>query len=212
MTSFTATKDQGLDKLTVKQVFDHHTYRIPVYQRAYAWSASEIHTLLRDIRDARLKNATLDTDRDYYLGSLVVNTLQHHDETIYEVIDGQQRLTTLFILLAIAPRILGHEDQASWPRDLRDALRFEGRERSQEDLKRLARDGAASISLLETDGIAHAAELIDAAANRATDTASATQQSSELVFDSADLDYLLHHVRIVRTQLPPNTDLNHYFE
>src|SRR5699024_6522800 len=42
--------------------------------------------------------------------------------------------------------------------------------------------------------------------------ASATQQSSELVFDSADLDYLLHHVRIVRTQLPPNTDLNHYFE
>src|SRR5699024_9611936 len=31
-------------------------------------------------------------------------------------------------------------------------------------------------------------------------------------FSADDLEYLLHHVRIVRTQLPPNTDLNHYFE
>lgn len=213
MTTVTMNRDQGLDKLTVKQIFDHHTYRIPIYQRAYAWSASEIHTLLRDIRDARLKNATLDTDRDYYLGSLVVNTLQHHDETIYEVIDGQQRLTTLFILLAIAPRILRQDHQNTWSKVLRDALRFEGRDRSQDDLKRLARDGADSIGLLQTDGIAHAAELIYAATEKATSgTASASEQNSEVVFSSADLDYLLQHVRIIRTQLPPNTDLNHYFE
>lgn len=213
MTLATTIKDQGLDKLTVKQIFDHHTYRIPIYQRAYAWSASEIHTLLRDIRDARLKNVSLDTDRDYYLGSLVVNTLQHHDETIYEVIDGQQRLTTLFILLSIAPRILRPDHHTDWSEVLRGALRFEGRERSQEDLRRLARDGAESIGLLATDGITHAAELISAAAHRAiTDNASTPDQSSEVVFSAADLDYLLHHVRIVRTQLPPNTDLNHYFE
>jgi len=212
MTISSTTTDQGLDKLTVAQIFDQETYRIPIYQRAYAWTASEIHTLLRDIRDARLKNGTHGPVRDYYLGSLVVNTLQHHDETIFEVIDGQQRLTTLFILLSIVPRLFDPED-TYWAEVLRDKLRFEGRDRSQEDLKRLARDGADGIGLLTTDGITHAAELIYAAAHRATaQKTQTTDHSSEIIFSAEDLQYLLRHVRIVRTQLPPNTDLNHYFE
>lgn len=212
MTISSTTTDQGLDKLTVAQIFDQETYRIPIYQRAYAWTASEIHTLLRDIRDARLKNGTHGPVRDYYLGSLVVNTLQHHDETIFEVIDGQQRLTTLFILLSIVPRLFNPED-TYWAEVLRDKLRFEGRDRSQEDLKRLARDGADGIGLLTTDGITHAAELIYAAAHRATaQKTQTTDHSSEIIFSAEDLQYLLRHVRIVRTQLPPNTDLNHYFE
>lgn len=212
MTIPSTTMDQGLDKLTVAQIFDHETYRIPIYQRAYAWTASEIHTLLRDIRDARLKNGTHGPVRDYYLGSLVVNTLHNNDETIFEVIDGQQRLTTLFILLSIVPRLFDPED-TYWAEVLRDKLRFEGRERSQEDLKRLARDGADGKGLLTTDGITHAAELIYTAAHRATaDNPNTTDHSSDIIFSAEDLQYLLHNVRIVRTQLPPQTDLNHYFE
>lgn len=212
MTITSTTPYEGLDKLTVGQIFDQETYQIPIYQRAYAWTASEIHTLLRDIRDARLKNESLGFTRDYYLGSLVVNTLRDNNETIYEVIDGQQRLTTLFVLLSIVPHLINPED-THWPEALRDKLRFEGRERSQEDLKRLARDGAAGIGLLRTDGIAHAAELIYGAAHRdMSDSAGAADQNTEVIFSAADLNYLLRHVRIVRTQLPPNTDLNHYFE
>lgn len=204
--------DDGLDKLTVGQLFDQVTYRIPLYQRAYAWTASEVHTLMRDIRDARLNSKSLSYNRDYYLGSLVVNKVRDHDEIIYEVIDGQQRLTTLFILLSIVPRVTDPED-TNWSEVLRDKLKFEGRDRSQNDLNRLARDGAKGIGLLTTDGIAHAAELIHAAAHRSTsDNDDIANRSSEVTFNSDDLEYLLHHVRIVRTQLPPNTDLNHYFE
>lgn len=204
---------EDIQTLSIRQIFDHHTYRIPIYQRAYAWSTAEIHTLLRDIRDARLNNVAANTNSDYYLGSLVVNTFQSHDETIFEVIDGQQRLTTLFILLAVAPRILCPHDNIDCPTQLHDALRFEGRERSQEDLKRLARDGADSLGLLETAGIAHAAELIQAAADRGrTNDSDVTVQDSEVLFDAEDLKYLLDQVKIVRTKLPKNTDLNHYFE
>src|SRR5699024_7433388 len=81
------SQEDGLDKLTVEQLFDQVTYRIPLYQRAYAWTASEVHTLMRDIRDARLNSKSLSYNRDYYLGSLVVNKVRDHDEIIYEVID-----------------------------------------------------------------------------------------------------------------------------
>lgn len=205
----------GLDRLTVGQIFDGATYRIPIYQRAYAWTTPEIQSLLRDVREARLRSENFGQDShtaDYYIGSVVVNALREDDEVIYEVIDGQQRLTTLFILLSVVPRLLSAEHPDSHTA-LPKGLRFEGREKSQQDLNRLARDGAGAIGLLDTDGISHAAELFRNAVPRKPYTAATTETShSEIIFDAEDLAYLLDHVRIVRTQLPENTDLNHYFE
>lgn len=209
----TKTRD-GLDRLTVGQIFDGATYRIPIYQRAYAWATPEIQTLLRDIREARLRSENFgqgSSTSDYYIGSVVVNALREDDEVVYEVIDGQQRLTTLFILLSVVQPLLNAEHQTHTVLPRR--LRFEGRDKSQQDLNRLARDGAAAIGLLDTDAISHAAELIRNAVPRKPHTAADTETShSEIIFDDEDLAYLLHHVRIVRTQLPENTDLNHYFE
>ena len=64
------------------------TYQIPLYQRAYAWEDEQIEQLIEDISDAA-------EDSNYYLGSLVVADKGQY----YEVIDGQQRLTTLMLLL-----------------------------------------------------------------------------------------------------------------
>ena len=61
-------------------------YVIPLYQRAYAWTDTEIEQLIDDI-------AEHNGDR-YYIGSLIV--YKRSEE--YEVIDGQQRLTTLLLL------------------------------------------------------------------------------------------------------------------
>lgn len=65
-------------------------YVVPLYQRNYAWQESQIQQLLQDIYD---NSKTLDSN--YFIGSLVV--LQRPDG-VYEVIDGQQRLTTLHII------------------------------------------------------------------------------------------------------------------
>lgn len=62
-------------------------YIIPIYQRKYAWGNKEIEQLLEDIINA---------EGDYYLGTLIVNKKQKGK---YEVIDGQQRLTTLYLLM-----------------------------------------------------------------------------------------------------------------
>ena len=64
-------------------------YVIPRYQRAYAWEDKEIVQLIEDINDST---------GDYYIGSLVVAKVKGKEE-VYEVVDGQQRLTTLYLLL-----------------------------------------------------------------------------------------------------------------
>ena len=66
-------------------------YVIPRYQRAYAWEDKEIEQLIDDIND-------INASENYYIGSLVVSKVKGKFET-YEVVDGQQRLTTLFLLL-----------------------------------------------------------------------------------------------------------------
>lgn len=62
-------------------------YVVPLYQRAYAWSDDEINQLIEDVNGYDGNN--------YYIGSLIVH--QREDKS-FEVIDGQQRLTTLFLL------------------------------------------------------------------------------------------------------------------
>lgn len=74
-------------------------YSIPLYQRNYTWGEEQIQRLLSDILDEAEK-----VDRnDYFLGNLVVAPpadLSRRDDP-FDVIDGQQRLTTLYILLNI---------------------------------------------------------------------------------------------------------------
>lgn len=81
---------QELRILDDETLFDQEVhYVIPRYQRAYAWEDKEIVQLIDDINDST---------GDYYIGSLVVAKVKGKVET-YEVVDGQQRLTTLYLLL-----------------------------------------------------------------------------------------------------------------
>ena len=64
-------------------------YVIPLYQRAYAWTDDQINQLIEDVID-------IDDDKNYYIGTLIV----HKKDNQFEVVDGQQRLTTLYLLLS----------------------------------------------------------------------------------------------------------------
>jgi len=90
---------------TLKDIFLGDTYRfeIPSYQRPYSWTTREARELLDDVVEAMQ-----DGQDDYFLGSFVLvkqPNLKHA-----EVVDGQQRLTTLTILLA-ALRDLSETDE-----------------------------------------------------------------------------------------------------
>ena len=71
-----------------KNIFTDEHYIVPLYQRGYAWEEEHIVQLIDDIMDVPM-------DGQYYIGSLIV----HRRKDAFEVIDGQQRLTTLFLLL-----------------------------------------------------------------------------------------------------------------
>lgn len=70
-------------------------FHVPKYQREYTWKKWQWEQLLNDIQD---------NNPGYFMGSIIcVNDNQHitpGDELIFEVVDGQQRLTTLSLLLA----------------------------------------------------------------------------------------------------------------
>lgn len=75
------------------------TYRIPRFQRDYSWGEEEWEDLWADIQ------STLPADGEpaHYMGYLVLQTA---DNRIYEVIDGQQRLTTISLIVLAAMRLL----------------------------------------------------------------------------------------------------------
>lgn len=68
-----------------------YNFRIPLYQRKYAWSEDEVNALLEDL----LSNKS----SDYYIGNIVV---EQREDKVLDVIDGQQRLTTLYLISKIA--------------------------------------------------------------------------------------------------------------
>ena len=81
---------------TLVQVFsDGYFFEIPLYQRPYAWTTEHVEELLDDLIDAMRR----DSDAPYFLGSIVL--IKSDDNAKSEVVDGQQRLTTLTMLLCV---------------------------------------------------------------------------------------------------------------
>lgn len=98
------------EKILLKDVFSMW-FRIPEYQRPYVWGYEEIHDLLDDLTFA----ATSRPEAEYFLGSLVFQAKpadksagRDFDEN--DLLDGQQRLTTLLLMLAVL-RDLSDDDE-----------------------------------------------------------------------------------------------------
>ncbi|MFH1897460.1 MAG: DUF262 domain-containing HNH endonuclease family protein [Candidatus Desantisbacteria bacterium] len=94
------TQEIESDKLFVKDVFQKW-YRIPEYQRPYVWGADQVIELLDDVYRARQSNP----ESQYFLGSMVLKKSDKQDGATkyveYDLLDGQQRLTTLFLITAV---------------------------------------------------------------------------------------------------------------
>nr|WP_306264665.1 DUF262 domain-containing HNH endonuclease family protein [Pararhizobium sp. IMCC3301] len=79
---------------TIGQILtDEIRYEIPPYQRPYSWEKGNVEQLLDDAWEAFKAN-----DEEYFIGSLI--TIERSKDELYEVVDGQQRLTTLNLIFA----------------------------------------------------------------------------------------------------------------
>ena len=153
---------------------DKEKYMIPLYQRAYAWTDVEIEQFIDDILEHSGKH--------YYIGSLIV----YRRNNEFEVIDGQQRLTTLLLLMIEIELPVDNILSFACRKKADDTLSkyIKGKEVLDEDLEQnLVRGKRIIAEKLSTDQI-----------------------------DKKDLIQKLTHLKLYRIQVPLGTDLNRYFE
>lgn len=184
---------------TVGELFDESgtVYTVPVYQRNFAWQAEQIEQLISDIKDALAAD-----DDGYFLGNVVV-TERPSASNDFEVIDGQQRLTTLHLLLTAL------SDAGEAPSDLHvNRLRYESRPRATEALRRIAAaptlaNPTSDSGSDEDSGILEGINII-------------RQYLDQNVTVGAErnrfANYLRGRVTVVLASLPQDIDLNRYFE
>lgn len=86
----------------------NHSFVIPEYQRPYAWENIHIDTLFNDIWDFTASTTVEDSNTTYFLGSVVSFQNESGEQ---EIIDGQQRITSLFLLLRAIYSKLEHSPE-----------------------------------------------------------------------------------------------------
>ncbi|MCW9698161.1 MULTISPECIES: DUF262 domain-containing protein [unclassified Avibacterium] len=172
-----------IKSLTVEKLLREDDYIIPIYQRNYAWGDTEIEALLTDLVNAYKRDV-----KNYYIGSLVV---YRRDDGKFEVIDGQQRLTTFTLIKAFFLQ-KNLADTLSAGRN----LSFEYREESDNALDNLQQPEKLPWNF--------------------KDAMQSIQRHWDALVKDIDLqdfiNFILNNVKIIRTEVPPKTDLNHYFE
>ncbi|MFC2382520.1 MAG: DUF262 domain-containing protein [Porphyromonas sp.] len=181
---------QELRILDEETLFDTEAhYVIPRYQRAYAWEDKEIVQLIDDINDST---------GDYYIGSLVVAKVKGQEET-YEVVDGQQRLTTLYLLLHYLVSCRRLE------REVGKTLSFDCRPNSNYTLVHI-QDLLSKEKPLADD--------MDRIEQSILNGLKVIEQKFTVgdVIDVAAFIERLKSVILYRIEVPEHTDLNRYFE
>lgn len=88
--------------IRIKEFFNGRYFEIPKYQRGYAWEKPNIRDLFEDIQEA------IEVDASHYIGTLVLSRSEKKD--VYYVVDGQQRITTLSMIINGLVKLMDKED------------------------------------------------------------------------------------------------------
>lgn len=196
--------------LSVRDLFSKDDqYVIPIYQRNYAWEQTHLQQLIQDIWDS----CDYASNRKYYIGTLVV----HETREGYETIDGQQRLTTLNIMLCYMQNKLENKKNAfSW---FNMNLKYQLRDKATSVLTQLYERGAhfgasnkKDENSEEDTAIKYMYDEVQPAMENVFGYSFSQNKDAFIKCYNKFKSYLLNHVIIARVSLPADTDLNHYFE
>ena len=127
-------------------LLEKRLFRIPHYQRAYSWRRAERQDMFKDIHKLKEKPGT-----SHFMATVVglcsdTVTIVTDEYDVIEIVDGQQRLTTLVILL----KVIAQELESSLTDDDKTTLTTEARlERELQEL--LVKQDELSLILLQTN-------------------------------------------------------------
>ena len=189
-------------------------FNIPIYQRLYVWDAEQINTLLDDLYN-EFSSEKADHNKFFYLGGILVveqsavHISRDKDYRLFDLIDGQQRFTTLWLLSvvfrnALDKFLLEEKNKVSYHR-----IRFAIRPRVTEYLEKLVNCG-------NPDFYPHA----PTEARRLEDALAVLNTFKKRYFDSNGNSnrlneftrFIYSRVQIIFTIVPEKTDLNKLFE
>ena len=131
--------DNTIKLYSISELLEKNFY-IPSYQRGYRWTKQQVEDLLNDINEFDLSKKTW-----YCLQPIVV---KQKSENEWDVIDGQQRLTTIFLVI--------HYMNEMWKEKEKNNefnLRFETRDKSQEFLKNILVDKISDEVVVNDENI-----------------------------------------------------------
>ena len=163
--------------ITIKEVLSNDSYIIPIYQRNYEWEQPQIERLISDIN-------SIGENEQYYLGTLVTFK---RDDGSYELVDGQQRHTTLNLIKAILDKKTFFN------------LRFQARSECELFFRLLSKGIDSLPEIPNTKNLKQGVEIIKSVLNDIEDKETFRNK-------------FLQQTHIFRTELPKETELNHYFE
>ncbi len=187
-----ATINHIITPLNVKEFLSTGKYVIPIYQRNYDWGEKEALQLIEDVADFAKDNSS----SHYYIGSAVVFIRSQNGQEYYEIIDGQQRLTTLTILT----NLLNRMGLVDWYSHIN--LSYDHRIEADEALQLLA------VGRFSDHPVAQ----------NMNDVYRIFEKNLKQILDNKELSvvefakYLFEKVIIIRIPVPQDTELNHYFE
>lgn len=115
-------------KLKSLNELSQYSFYIPSYQRGYRWTEQEVKDLLNDINEFIPREIDNSEDRTWYCLQPIV--VKNKSENEYEVIDGQQRLTTVYLILHFL-----NQDFIESRRDKLFSIDYETREGSKDFLQ-----------------------------------------------------------------------------
>ncbi len=81
-----------MSSLRIRDLFNKRFFEIPKYQRGYAWEVTHARELFDDIIEA------IESNSNHYLGTVVLSK-KADERDCYYIVDGQQRITTLLLII-----------------------------------------------------------------------------------------------------------------
>lgn len=187
---------QEITPLNIKSLLSEGRYIIPIYQRNYDWGEKEALQLIEDITDYASSNSS----KNYYIGSVIVFVRYKDGQEYFEIIDGQQRLTTLTILLSLLRSFNECKVSLSWFD--KSNLLYDHRHEAEEAIRRLSEN-----QLYNNHGSGSITEVYRIMQKNILNI---LKEKGITLIDF--VNYLLSKVIIMRIPVPKDTELNHYFE
>lgn len=137
-------------------------YVVPLFQRPYTWGKKDWETLWKDISELNEAEKT----RSHFIGSIVTMPTNSVPEGVskYLLIDGQQRLTTIFILLAVLRDIARQNGEQEVANEINDTLLVNPYKRDLDHFKLLPTQGDRDLfkALVQAQQSTSASPLADA--------------------------------------------------